>query len=62
MREKTTGEEKEIELHPGNLIKCHNVADYMMTDFELKRQGYKTEIANKVNGEAGIWIEIRGKL
>ena len=56
-----TGDEKEIELHPGDLIKCRDVTDYMLTDFELRRHGYETEIANKVNGEAGIWIEIRGR-
>lgn len=48
------------DIHPGDLIKCRDITDYMLTDFELRKRGYDTEIANKVNGEAGIWIEIRG--
>lgn len=44
----------------GDLIKCNNAQDLVMTDFELVNAGYETNYAYKVNGEDGLWIEIRG--
>lgn len=44
----------------GDLIKCDSPQDMVITDFELMQAGYKTEYAYRVNGEDGLWIEIRG--
>jgi hypothetical protein len=32
----------------------------VVTDFELTKAGYETYYAYRVNGEDGLWIEIRG--
>ena len=44
----------------GDLIKCNNAQDLAVTDYELTKAGYTTDYAYKVNGEDGLWIEIRG--
>ena len=44
----------------GDLIKCNNAQDMVVTDFELTKAGYTTDYAYRVNGEDGLWIEIRG--
>ena len=44
----------------GDLIKCNNAQDLVVTDYELTKAGYITDYAYKVNGEDGLWIEIRG--
>ena len=45
----------------GDLIRCNSPQDMVITDFELVREGYITDYAYKVNGEDGLWIEIRGR-
>ena len=44
----------------GDLIKCNSAQDMVVTDFELVKAGYTTDYAYRVNGEDGLWIEIRG--
>ena len=44
----------------GDLIRCNNAQDMVVTDFELVKAGYTTDYAYRVNGEDGLWIEIRG--
>lgn len=44
----------------GDLIKCNNAQDMVVTDYELVKAGYETDCAYRVNGEDGLWIEIRG--
>lgn len=44
----------------GDLIKCNSAQDMVVTDFELVKAGYETGYAYRVNGEDGLWIEIRG--
>lgn len=44
----------------GDLIKCNNAQDMVVTDYELVKAGYVTDYAYRVNGEKGLWIEIRG--
>lgn len=45
----------------GDLIKCNNAQDLVVTDYELTKAGYETDYAYKVNGEDGLWIEIKGR-
>lgn len=45
----------------GDLIECNSPQDMVMTDFELTKEGYITDYAYKVNGEKGLWIEIKGR-
>ena len=45
----------------GDLIECSSPQDMVMTDFELAEEGYITDYAYKVNGEKGLWIEIKGR-
>ena len=45
----------------GDLIECSSPQDMVMTDFELVNEGYITDYAYKVNGEKGLWIEIKGR-
>lgn len=44
----------------GDLIRCNNAEDMVITDHELIKAGYETDYACRVNGEDGLWIEIRG--
>lgn len=44
----------------GDLIRCNNAQDMVVTDYELVKAGYETDYAYRVNGEDGLWIEIRG--
>lgn len=44
----------------GDLIRCNNAQDMVVTDYELVKAGYVTDYAYRVNGEDGLWIEIRG--
>lgn len=48
-------------LKVGDLIECSSPQDMVMTDFELVNEGYITGYAYKVNGEKGLWIEIKGR-
>jgi hypothetical protein len=43
----------------GDLIRCNNAQDMVITDHELIKAGYETDYAYRVNGEKGLWIEIR---
>lgn len=44
----------------GDLIECNSLQDMIVTDYELVKAGYETDYAYRVNGEKGLWIEIRG--
>lgn len=49
------------ELKKGDIVKCENAADMLMTDQRLREAGYTTEYVYKINNEKGYWIEIRGR-
>lgn len=48
-------------LQKGELIKCRDKVDMLVTDQALMEAGYITEYVYKINNVEGLWIEIRGR-
>lgn len=51
----------EGKLQKGDLIRCRDKADIIITDLALNEAGYVTEYVYRINHEEGLWIEIRGR-